>query len=159
MKTINMKKYIIILTLFFITFHSFGQHNKESREKIKALKAAFLTQELQLSALEAQKFWPIYNSHKEKLDASRSKVRRKFKNKIKEVGDLNNLEESEAKKLVLFKLDLEKEMVKEKAVFISEIATFLAYKKIMKLNISEREFARKLMQKYGKGRKAGKGKE
>lgn len=151
-----MKKYIIILTLFLSTFLSFGQYDEESREKIKALKAAFLTQELKLSAVEAQQFWPIYNSHKEKLNASRSKIRAEFKNKIKEVGDLKNLEESEAKKLVLFKLDLEKEMVKEKAVFISKIATFLAYKKIMKLNISEREFARKLMQKYGKGRKVGK---
>lgn len=153
-----MKKYIIILTLFLIAFQSFGQHNKESREKIKALKVSFLTQELQLTAVEAQKFWPIYNKHEEKIDFFRSKGRSEIKNKIKEVGDLNNLEESEAKKLVLLRLDLEKEMVTEKTAFISEIATFLPYKKIMKLYLSEREFARELMRKYGKGRKGEKGK-
>jgi hypothetical protein len=150
MKIINMKKYIIILTLFLSAFQSFGQHSKESREKIKALKAAFLTQELELSAIEAQKFWPIYHKHEEKLHFFRDKGRSGIKNKIKEAGDLNNLEESDAKKLVLLKLDLEKQVVAEKTAFISEIAAFLDYKKIMKIYISERKFARKLMQKYGK---------
>jgi hypothetical protein len=150
MKIINMKKYIIILTLFLSAFQSFGQHNKESREKIKALKAAFLTQELELSAIEAQKFWPIYHKHEEKLNFFRDKGRSGIKNKIKETGDLKSLEESDAKKLVLLKLDLEKQVVAEKTAFISEIATFLAYKKIMKIYISERKFARKLMQKYGR---------
>lgn len=145
-----MKKYIIILTLFLSAFQSFGQHNKESREKIKALKAAFLTQELELSAIEAQKFWPIYHKHEEKLHFFRDKGRSGIKNKIKETGDLKSLEESDAKKLVLLKLDLEKQVVAEKTAFISEIATFLAYKKIMKIYISERKFARKLMQKYGR---------
>jgi hypothetical protein len=145
-----MKKYIIILTLFLSAFQSFGQHNKESREKIKALKAAFLTQELELSAIEAQKFWPIYHKHEEKLNFFRDKGRSGIKNKIKETGDLKSLEESDAKKLVLLKLDLEKQVVAEKTAFISEIATFLAYKKIMKIYISERKFARKLMQKYGR---------
>jgi hypothetical protein len=150
MKIINMKKYIIILTLFLSAFQSFGQHNKESREKIKALKAAFLTQELELSAIEAQKFWPIYHKHEEKLNFFRDKGRSGIKNKIKETGDLKSLEESDAKKLVLLKLDLEKQVVAEKTAFISEIATFLAYKKTMKIYISERKFARKLMQKYGR---------
>jgi hypothetical protein len=153
MKTINMKKYIIILTLFLSTYQSFGQQSQESREKIKALKVAFLTQELALSAVEAQKFWPIYHKYEEKLNFCRNKGRSGIKNKIKEVGNVNSLEEAEAKKLVLLKLDLEKEMVSEKAIFVSKIATFLAYKKIMKLYISEREFARKLMKKYCKKRK------
>jgi hypothetical protein len=148
-----MKKYILILTLLLSTCQFFGQPNQESREKIKALKVAFLTQELALNAVEAQKFWPIYHKHKEKLNFCRNKGRSGIKNKIKEVGDLNNLEESAAKKLVVLKLDLEREMVSEKAIFVSKIAPFLAYKKIMKLYISEREFARKLMKKYCNKRK------
>ena len=105
---------------------------------------------MELSAIEAQKFWPIYHKHEEKLHFFRDKGRSGIKNKIKEAGDLNNLEESDAKKLVLLKLDLEKQVVAEKTAFISEIAAFLDYKKIMKIYISERKFARKLMQKYGK---------
>ncbi|MDX6747149.1 sensor of ECF-type sigma factor [Polaribacter sp. PL03] len=148
-----MKKYTIILTLVLTTLQSFGQHNKESREKIMALKVAFLTQELKLSSSEAEKFWPIYNKHEEQIDLLRNKGRLEFKKKIKEVGDLAKLEESDAKKLVLLKLDLEEKMVEEKVDFNTKISKFLPYKKIMKLHLSEREFSRKLMRKYGKGKK------
>jgi hypothetical protein len=152
MKSINMKKYIIILTLLLSTLNCLGQGKKESSEKVKALKVAFLTQELQLTSREAQMFWPLYNKHRERLDSLRSVGRTAIKTKIKEVGDLNNLEESEAKKFVLLRLNLERKISSEKEAFVPSVSPFLPYKKILKLYISEREFARKLMQKYGRGK-------
>ena len=153
MKTINMKKYIIILTLFLICFQSFGQYNKESKDKIKALKVAYLTQELKLNAIEAHQFWPLYHKYQEELDFAKMKIRSEFKNKIKEAGDLRSLKEAEAKKLVLLKVALDKKMNEKKEIFISKVTVFISYKKVMKLYLSEREFARELMRKYGKGRK------
>jgi len=144
-----MKNKILAITLLLTTFLSFGQHNKESREKIKALKVAYLTQELKLNAVEAQQFWPLYHKHKEKIDNYQEKGRSKFRKFRK----LENLEEVEAKKLVFLKATLDKKIIIEKELFISEVSAFLSYNKIMKLYLSEREFARKLMRKYGKGRK------
>ena len=145
-----MKNKILALALLLTTFLSFGQHNKESREKITALKVAYLTQELKLNAIEAQQFWPLYHKHNEKIESYKEKGRSKFR-KLK---SLDNLEEAEAKNLVFLKVSLDKKIIIEKEVFISEVSSFLSYKKIMKLYISEREFARKLMRKYGKGRKS-----
>ena len=150
MKTTNMKNKILALAFLLTTFLSFGQHNKESREKITALKVAYLTQELKLNAIEAQQFWPLYHKHNEKIDNYKEKGRSKFR-KLK---SLDNLEEAKAKKLVYLKVSLDKKIIIEKEVFISEVSAFLSYNKIMKLYISEREFARKLMRKYGKGRKS-----
>jgi Skp family chaperone for outer membrane proteins len=150
MKTTNMKNKILALTLLLTTFLSFGQHNKERREKIKVLKVAYLTQELKLNAFEAQQFWPQYHKHEKKIDNYKEEVRSKFR-KFK---GLDNLEETEAKKLVFLKVSLDKKIIIEKEVFISEVSAFLSYNKIMKLYLSEREFARKLMRKYGKGRKS-----
>ena len=144
-----MKNKILTLALLLTTFLSFGQHNKESREKITALKVAYLTQELKLNAIEAQQFWPLYHKHKEKIDNYQEKGRSKFRKFRK----LENLEEVEAKKLVFLKATLDKKIIIEKELFISEVSAFLSYNKIMKLYLSEREFARKLMRKYGKGRK------
>ena len=66
-----MKKYILILTLFFGSFsfaNAQGGGDKENRsEKIQALKIAFITQKLELSADEAQKFWPVYNRYEAEL--------------------------------------------------------------------------------------------
>jgi Skp family chaperone for outer membrane proteins len=150
MKTTNMKNKILALALLLTTFLSFGQHNKESREKIKALKVAYLTQELKLNAIEAQQFWPLYHKHKEKIDNYQEKNRSKFR----KLENLENLEEAEAKKLVFLKATLDKKIIIEKELFISEVSAFLSYNKIIKLYLSEREFARKLMRKYGKGRKS-----
>lgn len=144
-----MKNKILALALLLTTFLSFGQHNKESREKIKALKVAYLTQELKLNVVEAQQFWPLYHKHKEKIDDYQEKGRSKFR----KLENLENLEEAEAKKLVFLKTTLDKKIIIEKELFISEVSAFLSYNKIIKLYLSEREFARKLMRKYGKGRK------
>ena len=150
MKTTNMKNKILALALLLTTFLSFGQHNKESREKIKALKVAYLTQELKLNVVEAQQFWPLYHRYKEKIDDYQEKGRSKFR----KLENLENLEEAEAKKLVFLKTTLDKKIIIEKELFISEVSAFLSYNKIIKLYLSEREFARKLMRKYGKGRKS-----
>ncbi|WP_299670875.1 sensor of ECF-type sigma factor [uncultured Polaribacter sp.] len=148
-----MKKYLFILTLFLTAFYSLGQTHQESRKKIKALKIAYLTEQLNLTSSEAEKFWPIYNLHEEKLNLLRNKDRLEIRKKIKEAGSLDNLKEAEAKKFVLLKISLDKKMLLEKEDFFSKISKFLPYNKILKLHISERDFARKLMKKYGKGRK------
>ncbi len=36
-------------------------------EKIQALKTAFITQKLQLTPDEAQKFWPVYNQYENEI--------------------------------------------------------------------------------------------
>ena len=148
-----MKNKILALALLLTTFLSFGQHNKESREKIKALKVAYLTQELKLNAIEAQQFWALYHKHKEKIENYQEKGRSKFR-KFRKLENLENLEEAEAKKLVFLKATLDKKIIIEKELFISEVSAFLSYNKIIKLYLSEREFARKLMRKYGKERKS-----
>lgn len=133
-------------------FYSYGQ-DKNKRKKIKSLKVAYLAQELTLSISEAEKFWPVYNAHQEKLDNLRRKERLGFKNKLKLADTMEKISEKEAKKFVLLKLDLDKKILLEKEDFLSKVGAFLSYKKIMKLHVSEREFARKLMRKYGKGRR------
>ena len=60
-----MKKYILILFVMIGSFSGLkAQDGDETRaEKIQALKIAFITQKLQLTADEAQKFWPVYNQY------------------------------------------------------------------------------------------------
>ena len=55
-----MKKYLLIL---LILLGSLSQIKAQAGEKIQALKIAFITQKLQLTPDEAQKFWPVYNQY------------------------------------------------------------------------------------------------
>jgi hypothetical protein len=59
-----MKKILLILA-FIVANLGFvrAQDGEQSREKIQALKIAFITQKLGLSADEAQRFWPVYDRY------------------------------------------------------------------------------------------------
>ena len=70
-----MKKYLLILTLLLGSFSmAFAQENQSGddltkQEKIKALYVAYVTQQLQLSPEEAQKFWPVHTQFETDLKA------------------------------------------------------------------------------------------
>lgn len=66
-----MKKYII---LFLITLGCLssgiaqqGNDNQEPAERLAAVEIGFLTRKLNLSAEEAQRFWPVYNRYKDEI--------------------------------------------------------------------------------------------
>lgn len=57
-----MKKVLFILITLMVFSHStFAQRN--GNDRVEALKIAFLTERLQLTQSEAQRFWPVYNSY------------------------------------------------------------------------------------------------
>ena len=61
-----MKNFLLLFVFFFSAFSSTKAQDvdKEKRtEKIQALKIAFITQKLDLTSEEAQKFWPVYNRY------------------------------------------------------------------------------------------------
>ncbi|MBS1735199.1 MAG: hypothetical protein JSS98_01165 [Bacteroidetes bacterium] len=63
-----MKKILLILLFFSAAFSMQAQDVGGNRqEKIEALKIAFITQKLQLTPSEAEKFWPLYNQYNEEV--------------------------------------------------------------------------------------------
>ena len=68
-QNLKMKKYILILLVMFGSFSGIkAQDGDETKaEKIEALKIAFITNKLQLTPDEAQKFWPVYNQYETEM--------------------------------------------------------------------------------------------
>ena len=70
-----MKKFILYLSLIFTVFSATAQtddaattmQNPKKEEKIKALYVAYITQQLSLTADEAQKFWPVHSQYEAEL--------------------------------------------------------------------------------------------
>ena len=61
-----MKKiHLITVIAFLISALTFAQCGK-FRDQIKASKVAFITNELNLTTTEAEKFWPLYNTFDDK---------------------------------------------------------------------------------------------
>jgi len=145
-----MKKNILLL--LFITFiyslPSQAQIRKGSYEKIRAYKIAYLTDKLNLTEIEAQKFWPFYNKHNKKMMQLHREEHLNIKNTILNNGGIDNLSEKKSKE-ILKKIQLIKQQQHEaKNSFYKKISKILSFNKVLKLEIYEHEFNRKLMKKH-----------
>jgi hypothetical protein len=61
-------KQILFFSIFVLLLaKGIAQPPNRRAERIEALKVAFITQNLKLTAEEAQKFWPVYNSFIDEL--------------------------------------------------------------------------------------------
>ncbi len=143
-----MKRIITFICIsLFCTLSIQSQREKESWEKIKALKIAYLTEQLNLSSAEAEKFWPVYNTYNKEQRSIRGNYRSVLRRTIKK-EDVDNITEDEAKKLIDLKLQTDKQLYALQEKFTEKLVNVMSYKKIIKLQIAEMEFGRKLMRKY-----------
>ncbi len=94
-----MKCYTLSILLLFVSASlCWGQPGRHQRhEKVEQYRIQFLTEQLDLSPEEGQKFWPVYNAYKKELDQTQEHRRAEFlKRKLKDEGE--QLSDEELKK-------------------------------------------------------------
>lgn len=117
---------------------------EERMQEIKAQRTAFLTQRLDLSPAEAEKFWPVYNQFDKELDANRKEMRAEHK-AVKKDTDLTEAEASAA---------IDKEMAgrqKELDIrrkYATEFKKTIGAVKTLKLGKAERDFRKELIKRF-----------
>ncbi len=123
-----------------------GQHNDQvPEEKIKALKIAFLTNALNLTAAEAQAFWPLYNEYEDKkmgLHKTKMNHGKKLQTNLDQISDteVNKiLDEYIAAKQKLTNLEVE---------YLQKFRKVLPPKKIALLQKAERDFKMEVLKEY-----------
>lgn len=142
-----MKKTALFIVIVLITSSIFAQE-KEKRERIKALKIAFITQKLQLNETEAEKFWPIYNA----FETENHMLRKLSIDKRKQL-DLDTMTEAGANKSLKDLMVFETKKTNLKSEFIENLLKVIPAKKIILLKISEDEFNKRMFEEYRKRRK------
>lgn len=157
---------IRILLLFFALFfgnavlwgqgpgeEDFPPHlSEEKREKIKTYKIGYLTDKLNLTSEEAAKFWPLYNSHHDKMHALRK--RDPLMKKVRRGGDLT---EAEMEQVINREIEIREQSVILLKEFHAELKTILPTKKIFNLYKAERSFKKELMKKMRNRERRGGG--
>jgi hypothetical protein len=138
-----MKKFIAIV-LFLLSFSSFAQGGEKLRERIKAQKIAFITEQLNLTPDEATKFWPVYNQFETKTERVRNEDMRNIKMKMRNNPDMSD---SEADILLQDLIAAEDKMHRAKIDLMNELKGIISSKKIIRLKRAEDEFNRKLLER------------
>ncbi|WP_298420085.1 sensor of ECF-type sigma factor [uncultured Kordia sp.] len=149
----SKKLYTTLLLLFLGLSFGFAQKHERGQkhqEKIKKLKIAYFTENLNLTAEEAQQFWPIYNAYDDKNHDLRVKGFYKIK---KEVKDIEQMSETEAQEVLARLEALETQVYENNQDLMRKLKKILPAKKIIQLKKAERDFNRKLMKEFRKKRR------
>ncbi|PKG51356.1 hypothetical protein [Olleya sp. 1-3] len=139
-----MKTHIITVLILLFSFSAIAQsdHDKQ-HEKLKALKVAHITEQLNFSTKEAEAFWPVYNN----FEAEKHKLRETSNAKRNDV-DLEKLTDKDAETLIKEMQGLEQAKVQSYKVYIDKLSKIIGYKKIVLLFSAERTFKKKMIQEY-----------
>lgn len=158
-KTINMKtlQIYVIVAIFFISGLSFGQEVKNPGEKVRSLKIAYITQELELTAKEAEKFWPVYNEYDRKIRGLERNERMKVRTIIKESNGYKNLTDNQAEEILNRIYKIERQIFDTKKEMDQKLSKVISKKKILRLKHIEREFVRNLMNRLRSRKRKGMG--
>lgn len=160
LKNKTFKMSVLMVTMMIISNSIFSQmgsprgNNQEKREKIKIQKIAFITDNLDLTVEEAEKFWPVYNANENTMNEMRESFKTMFKEKAEDIEGLSN---EESKELINAKLEHEQKMLDQRKLFHQDLDKVLPEKKILLLMEAEREFKVALMRNLSepRGNKSG----
>jgi len=145
----NLKRLSIVFTLL-ISISFYGQ--KPDHDKIKTLKVAYFTEQLELSSSEAEAFWPIYNDYQKNKRALKKRGHSEIRKKMKE---MEGISEKEANQLLKEYIDYEEEEEELDKNFLVKISKVISARKTLKLLKAEEDFKRRLIRQYRKKRGGG----
>ena len=137
-----MKKLMIIL--FLATLGMNAQDRKF--EEIKAHKIAFITEKVNLTSTQAQKFWPIYNKHEQQVMA----LRKTQLESLKTLKDKNmdGLSDKKAKEMLLKYTEIRGELTKKMEQLIRLLEGVITPQQTIKLLMAEEGFKKKLLKRF-----------
>ncbi len=147
-----MKKTLLILFGLMFSINSV-QSQRMNKERIKLLKTSYLTEALDLSSDEAEKFWPIYNKYSNKIQKLKFSLEGGMIRNIKQAGGIENISESDAQKLIATAITSEQQITEYKTEMLNKLSNIISAKKLLKLHKAERDFNRKLLHEFGKRRR------
>lgn len=147
---INSKALITLLLLFgFVS--TYGQKGDyRGYQKIKEERKEFISEGLELTEEQEEKFWPVYNVYLEEVHTL-MKANRKGRRKRKEMT-----EEEARQELDLMKA-LKRQELELQLTFYEDMEEVLTAKQILFLDYRERKFHEKVIEKFRNWRKKKEG--
>lgn len=135
-----MKEILLTLTISIcLSTGLAAQHHShdENDDYIRSLKIAHITEKLQLTPAESEKFWPIYNEYRNK-----SHERRHTYHKLRESQAVSD---AAANEMIDEILKLDASRTADKKIFYTKLRQVISPMKIIKLSKAEHEFKKEIL--------------
>ncbi len=153
-----MKKVISVLcTLVLLSAGAFAQGSGPQRrggdngwrERVRAEKVAFLTEEIDLTESEAQVFWPIYNEIQKAERESFEAVKKAYDAMAKGVAE--NKSGKEMEKLVHAYIDAKDKNDGIETKYLNKLLKALPAEKVARYYVAEERFRHQQIGRLGNG--------
>lgn len=145
MKQITMLIAIILMAVS----QGYAQPDKSRFEKIKKIKAEFITEKIHLKQEQETAFWNVYNEYEKELRAARKSYFQQYKEKR------GNMDEATARRYVDDNLEYQEEELKLKKKYKTELLKVISAQQLADLYHAEREFKKMLVNEL-RERRSGK---
>ena len=119
------------------------------RERVRAEKVAFLTEEIDLTESEAQVFWPIYNEIQKSERDSFEAVKKAYDAMAKGVEEKKNSKEME--KLVKAYIDAKEKNEGIETKYLNKLLKVLPAEKVARYYVAEEKFRHQQIGRLGNG--------
>lgn len=143
------KNTAFLLIIILVSSFTFAQNElfKNKKDQVKTLKIGYITNELDLTADEATKFWPLFNAFEDRQQEIRQQ---KLKNYLAQLDNetVNSLTEKEAQTLLNQLESTEEDLFQLRKKFVLNLKNVLPAVKILKLKKAETQFSKRLLQQY-----------
>ncbi len=139
-------KRLFILALFSIIFFagttaSAQTSQDDRRENIESAKVAFMTDKMDLSPEQSQKFWPIYNEYETKRRELTKSYRGGYRQNVDE------LSEQEAKARIERMFDVREQELQLEREYAAKFQRVISNRQLIKFYRAERDFTKLLIKK------------
>jgi hypothetical protein len=120
----------------------------ERYAKMKSMQIAFITEHLELTPGEAEKFWPIYNEYQKKRNEATKEILEHFN---PEQGEPLELSDEDADKIIKRRFKEEQTLLDLKKEYYGKYKEVLPASRIFKLHQVENRFKRHLLERVREG--------
>jgi len=135
-----LKKFaLFMLCSLFITTGMYAQ--KKEKSDIRSIKIAMLTDRMNMSPEQSQKFWPLYNRYENELRViwrQKKVIRENSKNSKNPRHDLDRMEQLDGRQLSI------------KAKYKNEFLKVISARQLAAMNAAEAEFKLLLIERWKK---------
>ena len=151
-KVISVLCALVVLSMGASAQNHQGQRrggDKGWRERVRAEKVAFLTQEIDLTESEAQVFWPIYNEIQKAQREGFEEVKKAYDAMAKGVEEKKGSKEME--KLVKAYIDAKEKNEGIETKYLNKLLKELPAEKVARYYVAEEKFRHQQIGRLGNG--------
>lgn len=149
MRTHKLLRLVPLTNLFFallvpllagiLVAENSSANAQNKSDKLDALHTSYITEKLNLTDAEAQKFWPVYDDYqKDKGDLRKQK--QDEKQTVKNAGGFDKMSDKDVQKWIVEETDIRSRELDLEKQYLAKFEGVLPLRKVAKFYVAEDEF-------------------